>query len=56
MGIREEIIRVKEIQKLYAKSHCSSGRRVHKSKHTSKYFLALLIVGLIAILLGGNGV
>ena len=50
--LKEEIIRVKEIQQLYAKPHDSSS---HTSKHTRKYFLALLIVGLIAILLGGNG-
>ena len=50
--LKEEIIRVEEIQKMYAKPHDSSG---HISKHTRKYFLALLIVGLIAILLGGNG-
>ena len=50
--LKEEVIRVKEIQKLYAKPHDSSS---HTSKHTRKYFLALLIVGLIAILLGGNG-
>ena len=50
--LKEEIVRVKEIQKLYAKPHGSSG---HTSKQTRKYFLALLIVGLIAILLGGNG-
>ena len=50
--LKEEIVRAKEIQKLYAKSHDSSG---HTSRQTRKYFLALLIVGLIAILLGGNG-
>ena len=53
--LKEEIIRVKEIQKLYAKPNCSSGRKSHTIKHTRKYFLALLIVGLMAILLGGNG-
>ena len=50
--LKEEIIRVKEIQKLYAKPHDSSA---HTSRHMRKYFLALLIVSLIAILLGGNG-
>ena len=52
--LKEEIIRVKEIQELYAKPNCSSGRKSYTSKHTRKYFLALLIVGLMAILLGGN--
>ena len=50
--LKEEIIRVKEIQKMYAKPHVASG---HTSRHTRKYFLAPLIVSLIAILLGGNG-
>ena len=53
--LKEEIERVKEIQKMYAKPHDSSGRRSQASKNTRKYFLALLIVSLIAILLGGNG-
>ena len=53
--LKEEIIRIKEIQKLYAKPRDSSSRRSDTSKKTRKYFLALLIVGLIAILLGGNG-
>ena len=50
--LKEESVRVKEIQKMYTKPHDSSS---HTSKHARKYFLALLIVGLIAILLGGNG-
>ena len=53
--LKEEIIRVKEIQKLYAKPRYSSDPTLHTSRHTLKYFWALLIVGLIAILLGGNG-
>ena len=50
--LKEEIIRTKKIQKMYAKPHDLSG---HTSRHMRKYFLALLIVSLFAILLGGNG-
>jgi len=53
--LREEIIRIKEIQKLYAKPHYSPGRMSHTSRHTLKYFSALLVVILIATLLGVNG-
>jgi hypothetical protein len=53
--LKEEIIRVKEIQEMYTKPHNSAGRGSQTSKHTLKYFLALLIAGLIAVLLGGSG-
>ena len=46
--LKKEIERVKKIQKLYAKN--DSSRRL------LRYILVLLIIGLIAILSGGNGI
>lgn len=42
-------------ERLWAKPRNSSDIRTQTSRQTLKYFLALLIVGLFAILLGENG-
>ena len=53
--LKEQIKRVEEIQKRCAKPRNSSDVRTQTSRQTLTYLLALLIVGLLAILLGGNG-
>lgn len=52
--LQYEIKRAKEIHKLYIKHHRFDHFN-NTSRYTRIYFLALLIVILIAVLLGGNG-